>query len=363
MKKRTAQAKVLSSTYSYTIKNALFQEFLTLLGKMVEGNLIRKIEYLKVENQILRSRLRRRITTTPSEKRRLIKFGLPLGCDIKKIISIVSYSTFRRWASKGISSGKRTKRGRPKKTTQEIIDLIVRLAKENSTWGYGRIMGELKKLGITSLSRNTIKAVLRNNGIDPSPKRGEDTWDAFLKRHFETLWACDFFTKTVWTAIGPTAFHVLFFINIRTRKVHIAGMTRHPRKEWVINRVQTMSFLFQEDRTKVIIRDRDKKYPKEIDEIFRNSNVTVKKISYRAPNLNPYCEGWVGTIKRECLDRFFIFGEAHFRYLVGEYVKFYNTVRPHSSMGNLPLDYRATRNTVQIKCDSRLGGIIKHYYR
>ncbi|MBU1147884.1 MAG: integrase core domain-containing protein [Candidatus Omnitrophica bacterium] len=363
MTKRASRTKASNPTHPYITNNALFQEFLTLLGKMVQSNLIRQIEYLKVENQILRSKFGSRITTTASEKRRLIKFGLPLGGAIRDAISIVSYSTFRRWVSKGISSGKQPKRGRPKKSTQEIINLIVRLAKENPTWGYGRIMGELKKLEITSLSRNTVKAILRNNGIDPSPKRGEDTWDAFLKRHFETLWACDFFTKTVWTAMGPKIFHVLFFINIRTRKVHIAGITKYPKKEWVTTRAKTISFLFQDDKSKALIRDGDKKYPEGFDEIFRKHNTTVKKISYRAPNLNPYCEGWVGTVKRECLNHFFVFGETHFKYLVNEYVKYYNTVRPHSSMGNLPLDYRTENNNGRIGCDSRLGGIIRHYYR
>lgn len=363
MTKRASRTKASDPTYLYITNNALFQEFLTLLGKMVESNLIRQIEYLKVENKILRSKLGSRVSTTSSEKRRLIKFGLPLRSDIRNIISIVGYSTFRRWVSKGISSGRQQKRGRPKKSTQEIIDLIVRLATENPTWGYGRIMGELKKLEIISLSRNTVKAILKSNGIDPSPKRGEDTWDAFLKRHFETLWACDFFTKTVWTAVGPKIFHVLFFINIRTRKVHIAGITKYPKKEWVINQAKTISFLFQDDKSKVLVRDRDKKYPKEFDDIFREYNATVKKISYRSPNLNPYCEGWVGTIKRECLNQFFAFGETHFKYLVNEYVKYYNTVRPHSSMDNLPLEYRPRRPDGKIKCDSKLGGVIKHYYR
>jgi len=177
MAKRAFNNKTSGTTHPYIINNFLFQEFLSLLGKMTQSNLIRQIEYLKVENRVLRSKLGSRITTTPSEKRRLIKFGLPLGGDIRNIISIVGYSTFRRWVSKGISSKKQPKRGRPKKSTQEIIDLIVRLARENPTWGYGRIMGELKKLEITSLSRNTVKAILRNKGIDPSPKRGEDTWD------------------------------------------------------------------------------------------------------------------------------------------------------------------------------------------
>ena len=111
------------------------------------------------------------------------------------------------------------------------------------------------------------------------------------------------------------------------------------------------------------MRDGDGKYSKEFDELFKEYNVLVKKIPYKSPNLNPYAEGWVGTIKRECLDQFFIFGKSHFKYLVKEYVKYYNTVRPHSSMNNMPLDYKARNKNGNVRCKSKLGGVIKHYYR
>jgi len=348
-------------TKPYTINSSLFQEFLGLLGRMTHSNLIRQVEYMKVENEILRSKLPKRITTTPSEKRRLIKYGLPLRGQIKGIISIVSYSTFRRWIAEGVTK-KQLKRGRPRKTTQEIIDLIIRMAKENKLWGYGRILAELKKLNVSRLSRSAIKLILLRNGIEPSPKRKEDSWDAFIKRHFETLWACDFFTKTVWTALGPKIFHVLFFINIRTRKVHIAGITTKPDKRWVVDTTKSLSFLFQDRTKKLLIRDGDTKFPKEFDELFKPHNAEVKRIPYRSPNLNPYAEGFVGTIKRECLDHFFVFGEEHLKYLIHEYIGHYNTKRPHSGINNEPLGYRPGKVNGRIKCQSRLGGMIKHYY-
>ncbi len=347
----------------YTIQNGAFQELMMLIGKIVHGRLVREIEYLRVENQILRAKAGKRISLTDSEKRRLIKFALPLGGDIRDIISIVSYSSLRRWIRE--KSGKKiktSKRGRPK-TAKEIREIVLRLARENN-WGYTRILGELKKLEIYSLSRNTIKNILKENGLDPAPKRSEDTWDDFIKRHFKTLWACDFFTKPVWTLLGPKTFHVLFFINVHTRKVHIAGFTNHPTHTWVTSHVKSVSFLFRaDDKPKLLIRDGDKKYPKEFDRLLKEYNVCVKKIPYRSPNLNPYAEGWVGTIKRECLDHFFVFGERHFKYLVKEYVKYYNTVRPHSAMDNMPLAPYRVRAQGKIKCNSRLGGLLKHYYR
>ena len=352
----------MDHTKSYTINGNLFQEFLGLLGKMAHSDLIRQIEYIKVENEILRSKLPGRITTTPAEKRRLIKYGLPLGGSIKHVISIVGYSTFRRWVAQGVTNKKEPKRGRKRKTTQEVIDILIRMAKENTLWGYGRIMGELKKLNILSLSRNGIKGIMIQNGIDPSPKRKEDSWDAFIKRHFETLWACDFFTKTVWTALGPRVFHVLFFINIRTRKVHIAGIAAKTDREWVVKATKSVSFLFSDNTKKLLIRDGDGRFSKEFDEIFKQFNGKVKRIPYRSPNLNPYAEGFVGTIKRECLDHFFIFGEEHLKYLVREYVNYYDTKRPHSGMDNKPLEYEPKKSSGKLKCDSKLGGMIKHYY-
>ena len=348
-------------TKSYTINGTVFQEFLGLLGKMAHSNLIRQVEYMKVENEILRSKLPKRITTTPAEKRRLIKYGLPLRGQIKSIISVVNYSTFRRWAAEGVTK-RPPKRGRPRKTTQEIIDLTVRMAKENKLWGYGRIMAELKKLNLLRMSRTALVNILLQNGIEPVLKRKEDSWDAFIKRHFETLWACDFFTKTVWTPLGPKLFHVLFFINIRTRKVHIAGITAKPDGKWVVDATKSISFLFQDKSKKLLIRDGDSKFPKEFDALFKPCNTEVKKIPFRSPNLNPYAEGFVGTIKRECLNHFFVFGEDHLKYLIREYVDHYDTKRPHSRMNNEPLEYKPRKTEGKIKCQSRLGGMIKHYY-
>lgn len=351
-------------TNSYTTNNGVFQELLTLLGMTVQSRLIRQIQYLRVENQILRSKLGKVVTTTPTEKRRLIKFGLPLGGSIRDFISIVTYSTFRRWvnSTKSNKNKQAPRKPHPHKTPQEVRELILRLAKENN-WGYTRILGELKKLRIVSISRSTVRNILKENGFDPAPKRYEDTWDAFIKRHFQTLWACDFFTKTVWTILGPKTFHALFFINIHTRKVHIAGFTKNPKRDWVIKKARATTFLFDTDKSsKLLIRDGDCKYSNEFDKIFEASNVRVKRIPYKSPNLNPYAEGWVGTIKRECLDHFFVFGENHFKYLVREYVKYYNSVRPHSAMNNMPLNYKPN-NKGRIRYTSKLGGIIRHYYR
>ncbi len=112
------------------------------------------------------------------------------------------------------------------------------------------------------------------------------------------------------------------------------------------------------------MRDRDGKYSREFDEILEKYDVNVRKIPFRSPNLNPYAEGWVGTLKRECLDHFFVFGEKHLRHLVTEYVKYYNTKRPHSGLSNMPIRYKSKppNGRRRVCCKSALGGMIKHYY-
>lgn len=122
---------------------------------------------------------------------------------------------------------------------------MLRLAREND-WGYTRILGELKKLGVRKICRSTVVNILREAGLDPGPKRGEDTWDDFIRRQAATLWSCDFFTKQVWTLRGLVEVYVLFFLNVETRRVHVAGMTAHPDRAWVVRQARNTAILLSE---------------------------------------------------------------------------------------------------------------------
>ena len=280
-------------------------------------------------------------------------------------LSIVSYNTFQRWTREHqhIKPVPRKRRGRPR-TLKEVEALVIRMAQENGGWGYSRILAELKKLGIQRLSRNTVKNILKAHGFDPATKRGEDSWDAFLKRHLETLWACDFFTKTVWTVFGPKTFHALFFLHVQTRKVHIAGITDRPSQEWTAEQARRAASFFEgsKDKPALLMRDADKKFSAAFDEFFRTMNVQVKQIPYRSPNLNPYAEGWVGTIKRECLNHFIVFGERHLRYLVREYLAYYNTERAHPTLAEGKRWDQPTHALSQrLARSSQLGGLLNRY--
>ena len=130
---------------------ALIHPFLVLLAHVVHSQLVQEIQYLKVENQILRSKLGKRVRLTPDERNRLLRFGEPLGTRLKDLISIVTYQTFRRWVNGYIYKGKNGKEGRPE-IPEEVRSLIIQMARQNASWGYKRILGELKKLDRTSKS-------------------------------------------------------------------------------------------------------------------------------------------------------------------------------------------------------------------
>lgn len=300
---------------------------------------------------------------TEQERNRLIRFGQPLGGDIKRLISIVSPSSFYSWIRKQHHPHYiPQRRGRPRTFTVAIKELIVEMAKCNK-WGYTRIIGELKKLEIIKTSKSSVRNVLIEYGIDPLSIRSEGTWDQFLKRTFQTLWACDFFSKAVWTPFGPKIFYCLFFINIRTRKVHIAGITTHPNKEWTLAQIEKLKPAFQEElfENAVLIRDRDKKYTHEFDEFFSNQGIKVLPTPFRSPNMNPYAESWVATVKRECLNYFIVLGKVHLEYLIKEFVDYYNHHRPHSSMDNEPLTrFEKTRHG-KILARPILGGLMHDY--
>ena len=186
----------------------------------------------------------------------------------------------------------------------------------------------------------------------------------------DTLWACDFFTKDVWTGFGKVTYYVLFFIHVGTRRVRVAGMTVQPNGPWVEQQARNLVYDLAErgETASYLIRDGDTKFTQKFDEIFKSEGIKVKKLPYRSPNLNAFAERLVQSIKQECLDHFIVFGEHHLEHLIREYERHYNTVRPHQGLGNAtipapPLPTEVPLNPSEIECDSRLGGLLRHYYR
>lgn len=215
-------------------------------------------------------------------------------------------------------------------------------------------------------SRSTIVNVLKENGFDIGPERCEGTWSEFLKRHADTLWACDFFSKKVMTAFGVVEFFVLFFVHVGSRRVHIAGMSTNPDAAWSAQQARNVAMFFGEQSHKptYLLRDNDSKFGAAFDSLFEAEGITVKKVGPRAPNMNAYAERWVQSARRECLDHFIVLGESHLRHILKEYETHYNLERCHQGVGNVPLTPEPPAPADgAINCRERLGGLLKHYYR
>lgn len=245
---------------------------------------------------------------------------------------------------------------------------MVRLAHENSGWGYSRILGELRKLGVTDIARAPIRAILIEHGLDPAPKRQEITWDQFLRSHAKTLWACDFFTAPVLTWLGPRLCFVLFFLHVQTRRVIVASACTNPTTAW--SAAQAEMFLNEVDRQgfeppAVLLRDGDGKFGGPFNAALRARGCAPKRLPPRSPLLNAFAERWVRSVRRECLDHFVAFGKRHLDYLVQEYLAHYLTERPHQGKGNTVLTTSGIPppSTGAIVCHQRLDGILKHYQR
>jgi len=349
----------------------IFHPLLMMLAGCTEKELARQVQYLKEENRILRSKLPKRITVTPEERRSLLKFGKPVGTAIKELITIVTPRTFARWASGEKEGSKKTEKkpGRPR-TPDEIRDLVVKIAKETG-FGYTKILGELRKLGIRKITRQTVKNILKEHGFDPGPKRGKGTWDEFLKIHAETLWQCDFFTKKIVTLGGIVEMYMLVFIHIGSRRVWVSSPTAHPDSRWVAQQARNvcMEFAEEEHKPTYVMHDADTKFTRQFDEIFKAEGIKTKKHLPASPNLNAFVERWVQSVQQECLDHFVVLGEKHLRHIVSEYIDFYNNVRPHEGRDHLPpamKDPPPEAETVkldEVVCRERLGGLLKHYER
>jgi putative transposase len=226
--------------HEITMQN-IYRSLLLVLAGATQEELARQVRYLTVENQLLRSRLPRRINVTPQERNRLVRFGSKLGSALNKVVSIVHPDTLQRWIREDRRGRRKVAvpRGR-RRTPDQVRRLIVKLAKETG-WGYTRILGELKKLGVRSVSRNTVRNILQVQGYDPGPQRGVGTWDEFLKIHAATLWQCDFFSKRVLTPKGFRELFVVVFLHVGTRRVFLTPATQHPNEVWVTEQAVSVS--------------------------------------------------------------------------------------------------------------------------
>jgi putative transposase len=180
--------------------------------------------------------------------------------------------------------------GRPA-VSEEIRELVLRLARENPRWGYQRIVGELAGVGV-GVSATTVAKILRQAGVSPAGARAQLGWREFLRAHAESIIACDFFTvDTLW--LGPL--YVLFFLELSSRRVHLAGCTASPDGRWTTQQARQLAWSLAGRATpaRFLIHDRDSKFSRDFDDVFRSESVEI---------IRPHFERRVGTVRRDCLD-------------------------------------------------------------
>jgi transposase InsO family protein len=246
----------------------------------------------------------------------------------------------------------------------EIQLTVWRMSKENPAWGYKRIKGELMKLGI-EISTTSIRLILAERSR-PGPRR--ETWRQFLRTQASSIVACDLFTVE---SVRLRALHVLFFIDLHTRKVLIGGVTDGPANVARVTQIASNLSEAREDRSvpiRFLVHDRDKRFGQLFDEVFKAEGIEILRTPWRAPKANAYAERWIRTARSECLDRMMILGARHLEHVLAAFVKHYNEERPHPGLdlrtpnGGPHLEALSREPSVIGRRD-RLGGLIHEYYR
>jgi putative transposase len=257
------------------------------------------------------------------------------------------------------------KPGRPA-IDSELRDVVLRLAQENPRWGYVRIQGELRKLGIR-IGATTIRRILRAHGLGAAPRRSGPTWSEFLRAQASGILACDFFTVET---LRLKTLYVLFFIELHSRRVHMAGVTAYPDSAWVTQQGRNLAYSFDERPAPVrfLIRDRDAKFSGPFDEVFRTEGVTVIRTPIRAPRANAFAERWVRTVRTECLDWTLVRGRGHLERVVRVYAEHYNAERPHRGLDlavpeGSGVEPDRPPSSLRLRRRDRLGGLIHEYER
>ena len=332
------------------------------------------IAYQQEELRILKAQLGgRRLRLTDTQRRRLAALAYPLGRQrLKAFATLATPDTLLRWYKRLIAaqfdgSTTRQERGRLR-VSEEVEQLVVRMAEENATWGYRRIQGALANLG-HHIDKITVRNILRRHHIDPAPKRREAgmSWSQFLTMHWETLAATDFFTVEVATWHGLVTYYVLVVMELSTRRVEIAGITPHPNASFMQQCARQLTdhfdgFLLGK---RYLIHDRDTKFTDAFDDYVRDNGIEPVVLPPRSPNLNAHCERFVRSITEEALNRMIFMGEASLQYTLTQYLSHYHAERNHQGLGNQLIipEPDVDRASGPVNRRERLGGMLSYYYR
>ena len=330
------------------------------------------IDYLRTENAALREKLGgNRVLLTDQQRRRLAVRGKVLGRKLlREVVGIVSPETILRWhrelvARKWDYSHRRRKVGRPR-VRPEIVELTVRMARENPSWGYDRIQGALANVGYR-ISDSTVANILKQHGIEPAPQRVKSgSWAMFLRSHWETIGAIDFTTVEVWTRGGLVTFYVLVAMRLKSREIVVAGVTASPDAAWVrqMARNRTCDEGFLAGTTHLIL-DRDTKFGPLRRYLDEHTTIKPVLLPPWSPDLNAHLERQFISMKSECLDRLIFFGERSLRRALRQWVAHYHAERNHQGLGNqlVARHDQGESSAGEVKRSERLGGLLRYYHR
>jgi transposase InsO family protein len=352
----------------------IWTRMLSYITGTVDQELLLRNEYLAAENRILRAKISGRMLLSDSEKTTLAEIAHRLGRKaLAEVAAAAMPDTLFRWyrelvAKKFDGSKFRKSMGRPS-IDEEIELLVVRMARENPSWGYDRIVGAMANLG-HKVSDQTVGNILKRHDIPPAPKRKKGTsWKDFIRAHMAVMVGTDFFTVEVLTLKGLKTFYVLFFLHLESRRICLAGVTRHPDQEWMeqIARNVTMECTGFLTNCRYLLHDRDSKYCASFRELIAAEKVKLLALPPRSPNLNAFAERWVRSVKEECLSKLILFGERSLKRALHHYEMHYHQERNHQGKDNRLLFPTSPRlmsaRKGKIRRGERLGGLLKYYER
>ncbi len=345
---------------------------LAFFAGIVNRNQPRIVDYLVEENRILKQAIRdKRLRFDDDQRRRLAILGQALGRDLlDRFASIVTPDTIMKWhrllvAMKWSYDHSGSSRPGRKRVMAAIEKLVVKMARENATWGFKRIQGALAAVGYR-IARSTVAKILERNGLPPSSDR-RTSWATFLKAHAEGLAAADFLNVEVWTLRGLRTFMVLFGVRLATRKVEVLGITDRIDAEFSTNAARNLvdpDAMSMRGVTHLIV-DRDGKFTPAFKRVLKHAAVQVVLTPAGAPDCNAIAERIVGTLRRELLDRMIFFGESSLRQAVNSFVEHYHAERPRQSFDNEILEPgpEVGRTVGRLTRRDRLGGLLRYYHR
>jgi transposase InsO family protein len=344
----------------------LFSPLYLMFGLVFRSEQARLVLALHHQVLVLHRQLGKRPSLVPVERLALVLSSLLLGREkLRGVLLIVKPETLVGWHRAIVRRHwrllSRRKPGRPPAITPEIERWVVRIARENPWMGYGKIAGEMRKLGFSRFGRSSVGRILNKHGLTPERRHRVGLgWLQFLAHYGRFIWASDFCTVTTATL---RTYYVVFFLEIGTRRIIHWNTSASPDEVWVAQQFRNLSVV-SDDLPRYLIHDRDSKYTRYADSLLEDAGTTVIRLPMRSPDLNAYAERWIRSLRQECLDRIIILNEAHLRWVLAEYVRYYNRRRPHQSLGHLPpeaLDVYPSAGDIVAR--PVLGGIINDYHR